>query len=164
MFQIFLSMAANTVVKAIYEDGDVRTWVVQAKNEANHKCYNAQVQFTIASGISLTGPALAGSSSINVEKGVYNPTTKIWYIGNMEANEIIESSFEFTVDDISLVDPDENYFEIKAVISSSCIDPDNCDNTAYLLLQPGGACKPVDLAAGFDEADCCQEDADLGAG
>jgi len=157
-------MAANTTVKAIYADGDVRTWVVEVKNESNYKCYNVQVQFTIPNGISLTGPAIAGSSSVSVIKGVYNPTTKIWYVGDMNANQILESPFEFTVDDITLVDVTENHFEVKGVISSSCIDEDTCDNTAYLLLQPGGVCKPVDLAAGFDDSDCCQGDTDLGAG
>lgn len=157
-------MGANTVVKAIYANGDERTWVVEVENETDRKCYNAKATFTIPDGISLIGPAISGSTAISVEKGVYNPSTKVWYLGELLGHQIVESPFIFRVNDIDLVDPTNNYFEIKVVVESSCTDSDLCDNTAYLLLQPGGDCKPVDLAAGYDEADCCQDDADLAAG
>lgn len=149
----------------ISQNGDTHTWVLEAENESNVKCYSAKIEFVIPAGVSLIGPSIEGSTGITVPKGAYNPVSKTWFIGDMEALQKIEAPFTFRVDDIDLIDPIEKWFEITATISSSCIDPEDCDNVTHLLLQSTGPCLPIDLSAGPEPEDlCCNEEVNLSIG
>lgn len=150
-------MSASVTTVYVQNNGDQKTWKVEVTNSGNADCYNAKVTFTIPPGISMVGPLIDGTSEIEVTKGAYNPSEDKWYIGKILKDEVVSSSFEFQVDDISQADPIEDYFDIEALFESDCPDPEDCDNEAHLLMRVGEECIGIDLSAGPSDEDANYE-------
>lgn len=150
-------MSASVTTVYVQSNGDKKTWRVEISNSGGTDCYNATITFTIPAGISLVGPLIDGTSEIEVSRGVYNPSEKRWYIGKVAAGETVSSPFEFEVDDISLADAIEEYFDVVALFDSDCPDPEDCDDEAHLLMRVGEECTEIDLSAGPSDEDANYE-------
>lgn len=143
----------NTVKTYITQNGDTATWTVEISNPSlTRDCHNAIFTLTIPAGVSLTGPAVDASTEIAVSQGVYSNSLKTWYIGSIPKNSTISTQFIFTVNDISLIDSLNGWFQIDGVLLSDCI-ADDCENEIHLLMIEGEACNEVDISVGEEEAD-----------
>lgn len=89
------------IVKVI-NNGELVKWTIKVINTSSvNSCFNSYVDFTIPSGVSLSGPSDEGSSSIKVDNGVYNLSFDRWYLGEIKPGQEIEQEFQFTVDDVT---------------------------------------------------------------
>lgn len=155
-------MSETIVTVGITANGEEHTWTVEITNISGTICYDASLTLTIPTGISLIGPLLSGSmTEIDVVKGAYDPVNDIWQIGNIDPGQTISTDFEFRVDDISQADPIDDHFLIEGQLNSSCLEVDDCDNKTSLILKVGDVCDTIDLSAGADTDEDCENEIDL---
>jgi uncharacterized repeat protein (TIGR01451 family) len=89
-------------IKKVQNNGDTVTWKFRVYNSSDIPCSGVEAELTIPDGVTLTGPLVSNSTYIDVPVGSFNPTTKIWFIGLMEAKSYTEYvNLEFTVDDVT---------------------------------------------------------------
>ena len=138
----------NAVIKKIEKNGDEVTWSVEVKNLTNEVCYNTDFAIVVPAGISLIGPLVNNTTQIDVSEGTWNPFTNTWRLGDVEGDQTVTTNFIFRVDDMTLVDPINNWFEVKGTLTSSCTELNDCNNITYLILTENDECDEIDLSAG----------------
>lgn len=135
------------VIKSVSVNGDEVTWVLRACNDSSIMCYNGKVAIDIPEGVSITGPSSQDSTIINVPVGVYDREDDIWYVGDLEAKKCTPvATFEFTVDNIELADPEEDRFLVVAEFTTSCDEDITADNTNTLVINVVDDCTNVNLS------------------
>lgn len=132
------------LIKTITENGATVDWTLKVCGDSNNKCFNTQVAFTIPTGVRLTGPISEGSSIVDVSKGFYKTTNTTWYIGTLLKTECTETSFTFTVDDISQAT--NGRFDITASLTSSCTDGGPENNTVGLIIETEEDCEDCGIS------------------
>lgn len=136
-------------LKYVQNNGDTVTWTLKVTNTSNVTCHGTQVAFTIPTGVSLSGPLGSNGISISVPVGSYNPTSKIWFIGDLAANSSTPSvDWEFTVDDISQASALDSSFIVTALVSSRCDDEDETNNDFELMIKVGEECYDISITVG----------------
>jgi hypothetical protein len=154
----------SSVVREVTANGDTANINVTVNGDQFSICHNTQVAFTIPSGVSLTGPSVAGSTEITVPQGYYNLSNDIWYVGDLAVSQQLLNNFEFTVDDISLKDPNDNRFLVVITLTSSCTETNTTDNVTTLVIEVVDPCTQVTLSIGVDEDATSPSSADLSIG
>jgi hypothetical protein len=123
------------IAKNITKDGDKITWRLRVCGDGNVNCSGAELEFIIPDGLSLSGPSVFGSTSIIVPKGSFNPTEKVWYVGELKKATCTEYvDFEFIVTDITKIDPIDESFILTAKLTSRCSPEVNYVNNESELL------------------------------
>lgn len=142
----------SSPIKEVTTNGQSVSFTVTVDGDQDRSCGNAKAVFTIPNGVRLTGPSNSGSSVINVPVGFFNNSTKTWHIGDLAAGVKWENAFEFTVDNISLANVDDNRFLITIDLSSACTETNSVDNSTVLVIEVVDACTQVSLSIGSDTA------------
>jgi len=150
--------------KTVTANGELVDFKITVNGDQFAPCPNSRVTFTIPSGVRLTGPSNAGSVIINVPKGFYNNTSKIWTIGDLAVGEKVENTFQFTVDNIALADEDDNRFIIGVELESACTETSSTDNVTNLVIEVVDPCTQVSLDIGIDDDASAVSSADLSIG
>ncbi len=157
-------MASQSITKTVTANGDKVNWNLVISGDSLIICQNAQTAFVIPSGVSLTGLSDVGSSIINVPQGFYNLTNNIWFIGDLAIGQQLNVTFEYTVDDITLKDPNDNRFLVTAQLTSSCAENPTTDNLSTLVIEVIDPCTQVSLSIGVDDDATATSSADLSIG
>ena len=131
--------------KRVQANGDIETWKIKICGDTVRNCLGVKAVFTLPTGISLTGPAISGSTGIDVPVGSFNPTSKTWFIGELKAGSCTdEVEFEFTVDDITQAVDDK--FTISVNLSSDCAEGVISDNDLEVEIEVGDECIEINLS------------------
>ena len=134
--------------KRVQNNGDTVTWSFKVSNNSSVDCFGTQVAFSLPTGVSLTGTLISGTSAISVPVGSFNPTSNIWFIGDLNANSSTDTAnFEFTVDDITQADSEDS-FTVTATVTSRCGDSASEDNVLELKIVVGEECVEINLSVG----------------
>ena len=134
----------------VAEDGDVVSWKVQVSS--NFKVNDLALEFDIPDGVKLTGPNDGIMPVITLARGVWNSDDNKWFIGKIEADEVIEDVFEFTVEDITKMGMQPSgMFIITATATTAFTETTKADNVATLVMRLGPACEDLKLRIGTGE-------------
>jgi hypothetical protein len=134
-------------VKKVTANGDKVTWSLQPCNDSNIKCSMGKVTFTIPDGVTLSGPSDPDSTVIDVSQGVFDNSNDTWLIGDLDPKQCAPvTTFEFTVDNISLANPEDDRFIVTAVFTTSCEETISSDNTNSLVIEVTDGCENINLS------------------
>jgi len=135
------------VVKSASVNGDAVDWIIKPCNDSTIECKNGRVEFTIPSGMSMTGPSDEDSTIINVPVGFYDRDTTTWYFGDLAAKTCTPTAtFTLTVDNTTLADPEDLRFIIIATFITTCDETTSSDNTNTLIINIVDDCTNVQLS------------------
>jgi hypothetical protein len=154
----------SSVVKEVTANGEKVSFTVVVNGDPYEICYNAQVALTIPDGVTISGPSNAGSSIINVPVGFFKSSDKTWYMGDLAAGAQVQNTFEFTVNNIELVDENDNRFLVVATLTSACTETDATDNVTILTIEVVDPCTQVSLSIGVDDDATSVSSSDLSIG
>lgn len=139
---------SQQVIKNVTATGNTFDVPVKVEGDQFLKCFNAQLTLVIPNGLSLIGPlATPTSNIISVPKGVYNNTSDIWYVGDLEVGQVVNANFTFRVDDINLADTDGRFY-ITMTLTSSCTESNTSDNLVTVVVATSEICLSTDVSIG----------------
>lgn len=106
------------MAKIVSKNGDRVNVTFTVVNSGGSLDTNVTLTVTIPAGLSYVEHDLSGS------QGVYNPSTDVWTIGDIPAQESRAITITFNVEDIDLAP-----YSIVGVVAGDNTDPDMADNT-----------------------------------
>lgn len=139
---------AQQVIKNVTSNGDTFDVPLKVEGDQFLKCFNAQLAVVIPTGLSMIGPLTTPTSNIiDVPKGVYNNTSDIWFVGDLEVGQVVDANFTFRVDDISQADTDGRFY-ITLTLTSTCTESDTSDNLVTVVVATADVCLTADVSVG----------------
>lgn len=137
-------------VKNVIKNKDIIQWDFRICNNSKIDCYGVEVTFDIPEGLSLIGPKIDKSESMEVPTGVFRKSEMKWIIGDLKAENCTDSVvWEIQVDDIELRNSEDDSFIVNAIVESRCNPESDIDNNKIeLMIHVADECPDSNLTVG----------------